>query len=72
METAGFRWQPEIWPIAYAIVRTVNPKASETPSKPMPRLGNAAANTALPHPPRTSQNVPKNSALYCFIFFSLV
>src|SRR6185503_5277428 len=28
-ETAGFRWQPEMCPMAYAIVRTVRPKASE-------------------------------------------
>src|SRR6185437_11813881 len=28
----------------------------------MPRSGMAAASTALPHPPRTSQNVPMNSA----------
>jgi hypothetical protein len=57
-------------PIAKAIVSTVSPKASETPSKPMPTLGKAAANTALPHPPRTNQNVPKNSAVYFCIVFS--
>src|ERR1700704_1767509 len=45
------------------MVRTVNPKARATPAKPMPRLGNAAASTALPQPPNTSQNVPKNSAV---------
>jgi hypothetical protein len=28
----------------------------------MPNAGNAAANTAEPHPPKTNQNVPKNSA----------
>jgi hypothetical protein len=28
----------------------------------MPSSGNAAASTAEPHPPKTSQNVPKNSA----------
>ena len=28
----------------------------------MPTLGKAAASTALPHPPRTSQNVPIDSA----------
>jgi hypothetical protein len=33
-----------------------------SPSKPIPTCGNAAASTALPHPPKTSQNVPKNSA----------
>ncbi len=67
METAGLRWQPEMWPIAKAIVRTVRPKASETPSRPMPTSGNAAASTALPQPPSTSQNVPKNSAKYLFM-----
>jgi hypothetical protein len=53
--------------MAYAIVTTVNPKANATPSRPIPTLGNAAARTALPQPPRTNQNVPKNSALYFFI-----
>ena len=48
--------------MANAIVSTVNPKARATPRKPIPRLGNAAARTALPHPPKTSQNVPRNSA----------
>jgi hypothetical protein len=28
----------------------------------MPTWGNAAASTALPQPPKTSQNVPMNSA----------
>ena len=60
--TAGFRWQPEMWPIAVAIESTVRPKASDTPRKPMPRSGYAAAKTALPQPPRTSQNVPIASA----------
>ena len=54
-------------PIAKAIVSTVSPKANETPSNPMPTSGKAAANTALPHPPRTSQKVPKNSAPYFLI-----
>src|ERR1043166_7323529 len=48
--------------MAKAIVSTVNPKAKATPTKPIPRLGNAAARTALPHPPNTNQKVPKNSA----------
>src|SRR5690348_8425438 len=61
-DTAGLKWPPEIGPTAYAIVSTVKPKASATPTKPMPRFGNAAASTALPQPPITSQNVPKNSA----------
>ena len=45
------------------MVSTVNPKAKLTPSKPMPTAGNAAARTALPHPPKTSQKVPMNSAV---------
>src|SRR5271156_4883910 len=61
-ETAGLRWQPETWPMAKAMVSTVRPKARATPTKPIPRLGKAAARTALPQPPKTSQKVPKNSA----------
>src|SRR5580692_1040525 len=60
--TAGFRWQPETWPMAKAMVRTVRPKARATPANPMPKEGKPAASTAAPHPPKTSQNVPKNSA----------
>ena len=45
------RWQKP-WSV------TVRPKAKATPSRPMPTLGKAAARTALPQPPRTSQNVP--------------
>src|SRR5947207_3426110 len=52
-----------MWPMAYAIVSTVSPNASDTPSRPIPTLGNAADRTALPHPPNTSQNVPINSAI---------
>ena len=47
--------------MAKAIVSTVKPNARDTPSKPIPTFGNAAARTALPHPPNTSQNVPTNS-----------
>ena len=56
-------WQPEIGPIANAIVRSVNPKARETPRRPIPTFWKTAASTALPQPPRTSQNVPRNSAV---------
>ena len=35
-ETAGLRWQPEMWPMAKAIVSTVSPKASDTPRRPIP------------------------------------
>src|SRR4051794_33005956 len=55
-----------MWPMAYAIVNTVSPNASDTPRSPIPRFElvppKAAARTALPQPPNTSQNVPKNSA----------
>ncbi len=60
--TAGLKWPPEMWPTAYAIVKTVKPKARATPTNPIPRWGNPAASTAAPQPPNTSQNVPKNSA----------
>lgn len=53
---------PEIGPTAYAMVSTVKPNASDTPANPIPSSGNLAANMALPHPPNTSQNVPRNSA----------
>src|SRR6187402_2503772 len=56
-----------MWPIEKAIVSTVRPNANETPSRPIPTSGKAAAKTALPHPPRTSQNVPKVSAAYLFM-----
>ena len=61
-DTAGFKWLPEMWPIANAIASTVSPKASATAKEPMPRPGNAAARTALPHPPKTNLKVPKNAA----------
>src|SRR4051812_35713172 len=51
------------------MVRTVNPNASDTPTKPIPNplfvpagVRNVAARTALPVPPNTSTNVPRNSA----------
>ncbi|MNE51701.1 hypothetical protein D3C76_1048980 [compost metagenome] len=47
--------------MAKAMVSTVRPNAKDTPSKPIPTSGKAAANTALPQPPNTSQNVPTNS-----------
>src|SRR5512146_1456226 len=53
-------------PMANAMVRTVSPNARATPRNPMPNDGKAAARTALPHPPNTSQNVPKNSATALF------
>src|SRR5262245_48075606 len=61
-DTAGLKCPPEIGPNAYAPVSTVSPNASETPRRPMPTPGKVAASTALPHPPSTSQNVPRNSA----------
>src|SRR4051812_1239221 len=44
------------------MVKTVKPKARATPANPIPKVGIAAARTALPQPPKTSQNVPRNSA----------
>src|SRR5262245_13964287 len=61
-DTAGLKCPPEIGPNAYAPVSTVSPNASETPRRPIPTPGKVAASTALPHPPSTSQNVPRNSA----------
>src|SRR5579863_10310331 len=48
--------------MAKAMVTTVSPKARATPSRPIPTWGKAAASTALPQPPSTSQKVPMNSA----------
>ena len=48
--------------MAYAMVSTVRPNANDTPSSPIPTFGKAAARTALPQPPSTSQKVPTNSA----------
>ena len=54
--------------MAKAMVRTVSPKAKATPRKPMLNVTpfivdrKAAAKTAAPQPPKTSQKVPKNSA----------
>jgi hypothetical protein len=55
-----------MWPMAYAMVMTVRPKASETPTKWMPWSGKPAAKTALPQPPKTNQNVPNTSAISRF------
>src|SRR5690625_2132665 len=66
--TAGLKCPPEMGPHAYTPTNTVNPKASATPRNPTPRevpLGlvpKLAANRAVPTPPNTSRNVPKNSA----------
>jgi hypothetical protein len=38
------------------------PERERHTEQPGARAGNAAANTALPQPPNTSQNVPRNSA----------
>ena len=48
------------------MVTTLRPKASDTPTSPMPTCGNPAAMTALPHPAKVSQNVPIASAAYFF------
>ena len=62
MVTAQLKCPPEMWPTAYAMVSTVNPKAKLTPRNPMPSDGKSAASTALPQPANVSQKVPKNSA----------
>jgi hypothetical protein len=49
------------------MVNTVKPNANETPTNPIPKPGKPAAKTALPQPPNTNQNVPKNSAPTCFM-----
>src|SRR5258705_8960959 len=55
------------------MVNTERPKANATPSSPMPTCGNAAASTALPQPPKTSQSVPRNSAvIFCVKLNSLM
>jgi hypothetical protein len=57
--------------MAKAIVSTVRPNASETPTSPIPKLEsvppNAAASTALPQPPNVNQKVPKTSAASFFV-----
>src|SRR5262249_13867379 len=63
---AGSKWQPATAPIAQAIAPPLKPNASATPRTPTPNCGNPADNTAAPHPPNTSQNVPKNSAANFF------
>jgi hypothetical protein len=49
--------------MANAMVSTVSPNARDTPNNPIPTAGNAAANTALPQPPNTNQNVPNPSVI---------
>ena len=76
--TAGFIWQPEIWPMAYIKTTTVRPKAMpiasqspKPPKAPIPilnRLGNAdplviiKVMAAAPAPMKTRKNVPMSSA----------
>ena len=48
----------------------LKPKASDTPTNPIPTCGNAAAMTALPQPANVSQNVPIASAAYFREFIS--
>ena len=56
--TAGFTWQPEIGPMAYASASITKPKVSAMPSVPI----YSAASTAAPTPKKTSSSVPRNSA----------
>ncbi len=61
---------PRDVPDCKAMVSTVRPNASETPGRPMPTSGNAAARTAAPHPPKVSQKVPISSAAYFLMLSS--
>ena len=70
--TAGLMWQPEMFPMVYAIATTDNPNANATPIVPTPAPTVSAAppaNTALPHPISTRIIVPMSSATYFFIIF---
>ena len=49
------------------MVKKDKPNAMATPVNPIPKSGYAAAKTALPQPPKTSQKVPKNSEKKFFI-----
>jgi hypothetical protein len=42
-------------------------KRQRNANKSDAEIGNAAARTAEPHPPNTSQNVPKNSPIVFFV-----
>ena len=71
-ERANLRSIARCYYIPYAIVKTVKPNANETPRRPIPSSGNPADKTALPHPPKTSQNVPIPSAINFFIYLLCV
>src|SRR5579875_2960618 len=45
------------------MVSSVRPNAKATPRNPIPSSGKAAEIKAAPHPPKTSQKVPRNSAI---------
>ena len=60
--TAGFRWQPEMCPMAIGHRQHGESEGERDAEQADADLGKAAASTALPQPPRTSQNVPRNSA----------
>src|SRR5882724_1393141 len=49
------------------MVTTLSPNANDTPTRPIPTCGKAAAITALPQPANVSQNVPMASAAYFFV-----
>src|SRR4051812_4734214 len=53
------------------MVSTVRPKASATPSRPIPTSGKLAAMTALPQPAKVSQKVPMPSATHLWMFWLL-
>src|SRR5512137_2747856 len=54
-----------MWANAYAPVTTVRPKARATPRMPTLPSASDRPRTAVPTPPSTSQNVPRNSAASC-------
>src|SRR3954471_2850435 len=58
--TAGLMWQPDTWPIVYAIASSASPNANATPYAPIL----SAARMALPGPTIMSTAVPVASAMY--------
>lgn len=67
-ETAGFTWQPEIFPIEYAIATITKPKDKAIPTYPAPK----PLVMALPQPKKTKKAVPINSAKNFFIKTSIL
>ena len=74
METAGLRWQPDMCPIAKAIVITVRPKASATPRKPMPRVGKGGGQYRAPASSKDEPESPDKlrTVLFHVILLSVI